>query len=258
MQFKWRHELISLAGPSEKDWIYSTILKTRAFYESDLLEYIRYAMKGRRGCVLDVGANIGNHSVYFGKFVGARVISFEPNPSVLPYLVENLSRNKIIHRVFGVGLGERDSRASITVPTNSENNIGAARLVEPLGGNDGAIPVVTMDSIAEDIKSFANGLEVIAIKIDVEGMEPAVLRGGMSLLFEYKPDLFVEVIDREQMAVLKGILRPIGYRPVVSWAATPVWHFVHHDRMSMRRWLRLLPYIWLHKGVRLVKSMCRT
>lgn len=247
MEFSWRGRIVRLQGVTDTDWIYSLIKKTGTFYEIDLLKYIRYAMENRQGAILDIGANIGNHSVFFGMFVCNTVVCFEPNPKVLPILEANLSENKVEHKIYQLGLGESEAIASIELPSLSVNNIGAARLVKLQVSTEESVRVVPLDSLLPEIKLFINGLNVLALKIDVEGMEPSVLRGGRALLDEYKPDLFVEVLNREQMLNIESILIPMGYKRIVSWATTPVWHFVHHNRWNRTRMLRLFAYIALHK-----------
>jgi len=247
VEFSWQNKLVRIQGVSDTDWIYSSIKKTGTFYEIDLLKYIRYAMENRHGCILDAGANIGNHSVFFGMFVSDAVVCFEPNASVLPTLVANLSENRINSKVYQLGLGEREAVADIELPGFCEDNIGMARLVEKQTGVGQLIRVATLDSLLPEIKTFMDSLTVLAIKIDVEGMELSVLRGGMTVLDEYKPDLFIEVLNDEQMGKIESILIPMGYKRIISWASTPVWHFMHRDRLSLMRMLRLFAYISLHK-----------
>jgi protein O-GlcNAc transferase len=249
MEFSWQGKIVRLQGVSDTDWIYSLIRKTGTFYEIDLLKYIRYAMKGRSGCMLDIGANIGNHSVFFGMFVSDTVICFEPNPIVLPILKANLTENHIRHKLYQLGLSDREGEADIELPSTAVNNIGAARLIENQADISGSIRIATLDSLLPEIKAFTSGLNIIALKMDVEGMEPAVLRGARKVLDEYKPDLFIEVQNQDQMEKIEAILIPLGYNRVVSWAATPVWHFVHRNRWSIIRMIRLFVYILLHKSV---------
>jgi Met-10+ like-protein len=50
------------------------------FYEREELEIIATHFKG--GTFVDIGANVGNHSIFAAKFLGAsKVIAFEPNPT---------------------------------------------------------------------------------------------------------------------------------------------------------------------------------
>lgn len=252
MEFSWQGKTVRIQGVSDSDWIYSNIKKSEAFYELELLKYIQYALANKKGCILDIGANIGNHSVYFGMYVSDAVVCFEPNPKVMPYLVENLSTNRVNHKVFQLGLGDRETLAEIELPIAHENNIGAARLVENYGGAGGSIRVATLDSLLPEIKAFIKDLKIIAVKMDVEGMEPSVLRGGIATLEEYKPDLFIEILNGEQMEKVESVIIPLGYKPIVSWSGTPVWHFVHRDRLSRTRMFRLAAYIVLEKKIKVI------
>jgi hypothetical protein len=99
------------------------------------------------------------------------------------------------------------------------------------------------------------GADIVAAKIDVEGMEHLVLRGGAALLEKYKPDLFVEVLDRAQMAKIEAVLVPLGYKRIVSWAATPVWHFAHRQRRGTARMLQLSAYIKLRRYAQFLKRL---
>jgi hypothetical protein len=102
----------------------------------------------------------------------------------------------------------------------------------------------------KEIELFADGLDITFVKIDVEGMETAVLKGGRGLIKKYKPDLFIEVSNPKQMKDVLEILNPIGYRPITAWAATPVWHFVHNDNLNILRIIRLWAYIFIYKVIK--------
>ena len=254
MQFDYCGRDVFLQGVSESDWIYSIIRETGSFYELDLLKYIQYSMKGDpKGCVLDVGANIGNHSVFFGLFLAKKIVSFEPNPAVYKVLVENLKNSAIDYTAYSLGVGDKKIKAVIDLPENHVNNIGAAKLVEIRESqciNSETIDVTTLDEMLLDLERFSNGFPISAIKIDVEGMEPAVLRGAVTLLKKYKPDLFVEISSDEQMASVLKVVEPLGYKSIVDWAATPVWHFVHYSNLNIVRIIKLKMYIFVFKHAR--------
>src|SRR3989338_10130702 len=96
MKFKYRHKLFDVEGVSQEDHIYKEIIKNRSFYEIDLLEYmylINKCLHKENTIAIDVGANIGNHSIFFQSFLTDHVISVEPNPNVLPILEKNLNQN---------------------------------------------------------------------------------------------------------------------------------------------------------------------
>jgi FkbM family methyltransferase len=242
VEFLCKGKTVVIHGISHADWIYKTIKDTGTFYEIDLLKYINYAVGRKSGCILDVGANIGNHSVYFGTFIADRVICFEPNPAVRPCLEKNLSENSVKYKLYTLGLGEKSCSATIDLPPAHKNNIGASRLI--CGGGDGSrVQVVPLDSLIAEIKAYIGVLSILAIKIDVEGMEAAVLRGGRDTIREYKPDLFIEIIGHEQMEHIESVIGPLGYKRISCWAATPVWHYAHSDSLYLFRALKLRAYI---------------
>ena len=86
---------IILKGYHEKNEI-NLILK---FLKKSLPENIN---------MIDVGANIGNHSVFFGKYF-KKIYSFEPNPILFKILEGNVMLNKLDHKIqlFNFALGNR-------------------------------------------------------------------------------------------------------------------------------------------------------
>ncbi len=136
------------------------------------------------GSALDVGANIGNHSLFFSRRF-AHVHCFEPNPRTFGLLSVNaqLSANMILHNK---ALG--DAPGTLTLSYDSLN-VGEASLV-----NDSAdgtrqhteVDVVRLDDLQEQFG------QVALIKIDVEGFEPEVLRGATDLLRSQKPVVLFE------------------------------------------------------------------
>jgi len=247
VDFTFKGKEISLEGFSLDDWIYKSIKATKNFYEIDLLEYIRYVLNGKEdGVMIDIGANIGNHSVFFGSFIAGSVICFEPNPNVLPILKRNLSTNKIVHKLFELGLGDKPGYASVQIPSGHENNVGAAKLVTS-SDSSSTITISTLDMLIPEINDVLQGRNILAIKIDVEGMEPNVLNGGKVLISTYKPEIFIEVTDINQMGRIEPILINIGYYKIISYAATPVWHFSHRSKTTLLNLLRIKSYIYLDK-----------
>ncbi len=244
---------INIRGFSRNDWIFKTISSTKNFYEIDLLQYMKYVLRGKTGVTVDVGSNIGNHSIYFGTFISSKVICFEPNPQVLPVLKRNLLKNMINHRLFELGLGDKEEYAQVEIPKGHESNVGAARL-EQTSVSSNAVHVVTLDSLLPTIKEYLQDQDLIALKMDVEGMEPKVLNGGEATISLYKPEIFVEISDSKQLQEIDPILKGLGYEKIVSYAATPVWHYSHRSKLGLMKKLRLQRYILLDKVLKIIKS----
>lgn len=244
--FNHRGAAISIEGIAADDLIFASIAARGTFYENDLLEYMHAALGSGNACIVDVGGNIGNHSVYFGRFLADLVVAIEANPRVVPVLRRNLERNRIRYCIHEVGVGASPGRASLELPPGQCSNIGATRLrideteASPVTGS---VDLTTLDALLAGIEAQSRNGRIDAVKLDVEGMEPAVLRGGSLLLAKHAPELFVETMNEDNLREVEGILRPLGYRRIVAHASTPVWHFAHRRNLSLLRVLRIASYL---------------
>lgn len=171
------------------------------------MPYEYYAMKSIVGLVpngtsiLDVGANIGNHSLFWAAS-GHRVVAFEPNPAALVWLKQNKARNEfgdwIDVRPFGLGAA---SGRAIVVPL-SAGNLGKTSTEL---SDTGTVEIHTLDSLQLPD-------EIGAIKIDVEGGEADVLRGALGTLHRHKPVIMIELWNKQAVVIANNLLRPLGYR----------------------------------------------
>jgi len=155
------------------------------FYEEEELHLISEFYTG--GAILDVGANVGNHSVFFSKVMGADIVlPFEPNVMTRNVLLINLLLNEcqnIDKQFCEIALGTHSCFLETVV--ESENNLGGATL-QP--SDTASIRCLRGDDIfAARAFSF--------IKIDVEGMELDVLEGLSASIERWRPTMFVEVFD---------------------------------------------------------------
>ena len=137
------------------------------------------------GTFLDIGANIGNHTLYAALvWKAAKVVPIEPNPLAYNILLHNISVNGVRDVVdlshVGVGLSDHDEGgfAMQKVPTN----LGGAKML----AGKGDLTVCRGDQLLA-------GLEPDLVKIDVEGMEMEALRGLEGLFANRTPALLVEV-----------------------------------------------------------------
>lgn len=238
--FVYGNHPVTMFGYADNDWIFRTISTYQTFYEIDLLRYMRFALRNRPGCIADVGANIGNHSVFYGVVMKRPVLCFEPNPGVFDILKSNLDINKVRHTAFKLGLG--DEPGSFVVDDQhlaADGNVGAARL---LASDDGDIEVSSLDHLLPEIEQGLGDQPLAAIKVDIEGMEPAMLRGARRALQQFHPDLFLEISDARAMQQINDILLPLEYRRLYAFAGTPVWHYVHQSKLGNLRRLELYLY----------------
>lgn len=237
MNIKYRKKDFKIDGVSQEDHIYKTIVKQHGFYEIDLLEYmysIKRYLHGGIKIAIDVGANIGNHSIFFRSFLTDYVIAIEPNPDVLPILYKNLNQNINNFVIYDNALGEHDSVGKLVVRDGAQCNLGMARIEIAPDANDNVINIITLDSVIGDIrqKHHIEG-NVSLIKVDVEGMELAVLRGAKNTIETHKPHLFVEAATHEEFKELDNFLGNLGYKMLSRWASTHVYHFCYNPPKSL-------------------------
>lgn len=152
---------------------------TGQFYEFTYLNLIRGF--GLGGCALDVGANVGNHTVAFAGMFD-EVLAFEPYAPVHARLAEKVAGLPNV-QVFDVGLGTADADARFAPPDGSNLGKGSVR-------EDGGISV----HIAHGDR-FIEGRhthDIRFIKVDVEGYEREVLQGLASTIARDRPVVMYE------------------------------------------------------------------
>ena len=211
-------------------------------YEREELELLMAAtapLLARDGVCLDVGANIGNHAVFFADHFGT-VLAFEPNPRCFALLQINAALKDNIE-CFCVGLSDADGHATLNVPPG---NAGMASLAgSPAAG--GAAVICELRRL-DGLQALASR-RVAMIKIDVEGHEPEVLRGARELLRRERP---VVVFEQSAEAIVDGssesidLLRGAGYSRF--WA-------VEHRPASGSRLLDLALRLLVGERLRLVE-----
>ncbi len=140
--------------------------------------------------VVDVGANFGAHTVTFCKAVGStgKVIAFEPNPTVAKKLMQ-FRRPYPWLTVREVALSDLAGHANFFATKISGFGSLYASDRTDFEGENIAVLTDTLDSaLAEDQLSSLS-----FIKIDVEGAELPVLRGGIDTARKFDPLIAIEV-----------------------------------------------------------------
>lgn len=125
---------------------------------------------------LDIGGNIGVYTALMARLVGdeGHVDVFEPFPRHAERIRENLSINGFDSRVtvHEVALSDEDGETLFVVDRDVSNRVPTS--------SDGAAPKISvplrrLDTVIDD------GAPIVFAKLDVEGLEAAVLRGAARL-----------------------------------------------------------------------------
>jgi FkbM family methyltransferase len=160
-----------------------------SFYEEDQLS-VHKTLIPRNSRIMDVGANIGNHTVYYGMFCKPEmIISVEPNPRAFNLMQKTLSANNILNIVelLPVALGEAEAFGVLNQMEAEFHNLGGVSIDFAEAGAEGALPIRTGDSVLA-------GRSVDFIKIDVESTEMQVLCGLKNTINSCRPIMSIEVM----------------------------------------------------------------
>jgi FkbM family methyltransferase len=231
---------IDIEGFRNDDFIAQTIRWQKTFWEIELLEDI--ATRGPRGGIfVDVGANVGNHTVYFAKFLADHVVAVEANPTLVPVLRRNLEANQLTNAsVMTCGVGaEVGFGCLVPAPEGFEKNTGGSHVeVEPSNphsaGDGFTVPVTTLDCILAELQSEVEGKRVTFVKLDIEGMELEALQGGASLLARERPQLAVEARTAEAYSAVCAFLKEFGYLDIGQFQGTPTHYFIDPNVHRLR------------------------
>ncbi len=165
--------------------------------------------------VVDVGANIGTHTVFFGKHVGpkGRVVAMEPQRFVHGLLVANVAANGLanVECLLAAASNEEGTVAIPVVDPRQACNFGAIGIGGPRAGTTEAVRATTIDALALDRCSL--------VKVDVEGLETLVLSGAAKTIARLQPILFVENNTVERSGEVLRAVSALGYR--AYWHIAP-------------------------------------
>ena len=163
-------------------------------FEKPLLHFMGAAMSaiaGQNGVFVDIGANIGQHSLYMSQ-ISQRVIAFEPFAPVRARLEYHCRLNALNNvAVHALGLGNESKIQPFYAPSGANAGIGSFDPQSTEKGNTciGELQLVSGDSFFE--QAALNQLHLI--KIDVEGFEKNVLQGLRNTLIRYRPLIVCEM-----------------------------------------------------------------
>jgi len=182
-----RGESFTIRGGAADTGVMASVVRSGEF-EPHLVEFFGRAVP-EGGTVIDIGANIGVHTLALSRIVGGgRVVAVEPAPANLRHLEWNIAANDCSNvTVAAVGLSDEPGQAELNF---SSTHPGGAFLADTDVHDQEAfhIELSTLDAIADEL-----GIDQLdLVKIDVEGSEPQVLEGGRRVLTTHRPVVIME------------------------------------------------------------------
>lgn len=170
-------------------------------YEKKLLQEI--LRQGYSGTAFDIGAHIGNHTLWLAAICGLKVHAWEPYEDSRRQLLANLDLNPALDvTVHDWAAGDRDTHGRFTSgmwlefdPTRD----GAAMKVDR-----GDVPVHRIDD-------YVQVDDLAVVKVDVEGMEAQALRGAIHNIERCLPVIYAEAHTADDHSSVADVLEPLGY-----------------------------------------------
>lgn len=191
------------------------IIEGRQPYEYPLLEdfyAISRRQHGRTGAVaVDVGAHIGNHTLWLAAVCGLTVHSFEPDPDTVAELSRNVILNQLTDQVtiHQAALGAVSGRAEPA---------GKGIWAKTKKKGEGTVEIRRLDSYK------LRGVRLM--KLDIEDAEPEALKGAKLTIRRNQPVIYAEARSEAAQGRLRAVLEPMGYEHVDTFngrlVASPV------------------------------------
>ena len=213
---------------AETDYIQQKITRDKQPYEYAMLRDMATHL-GDTDVFVDIGANIGNHSMYIAAVTGCQVHAFEPNPHLAAGLKQSVLANSLQQKiaVHQLGLGATAGQAHFSVLNPA--NLGA----QSLEVGQGDIQVTTLDEMLA-------GKSVKVIKIDVEGMELAVLQGAVDTIKHSNPVIYIECQTKENYEQVSTLLAEHKYGYLNTFNATPTHLFMPLAQLKLEHELQIV------------------
>lgn len=166
------------------------------YHEPEICNLIKRLVKPGY-VVMDVGANIGAHTLIMAQAVGitGKVIAIEPNPKVHERLVSNLYLNRFDHvQPLQCGLSDTSGQMILHIPPDHLANQGIASLY-PQAELSVQIPVQI--HLLDEIVTSLACQQLDFIKIDTEGHDMKVILGAEKSIETYQPYILFEYIEKD-------------------------------------------------------------
>ncbi|MBI5040280.1 MAG: FkbM family methyltransferase [Gammaproteobacteria bacterium] len=180
---------VHIVVPDSLDLITTYVLREQGDWFEDEIKFLRHLIQpGQR--VIDIGANYGVYTLAMAKLVGptGSVWAFEPASNTADLLATSIATNNFSHvMLVRSALSNTTGTAQLSLNENSELN----ELVrgEQFMGASETVPLVTLDA---SMDSYGwKGIDFM--KIDAEGEETNILRGGRNFLTSESPLIQYEI-----------------------------------------------------------------
>ena len=177
-------------------------------YEPFTLSLWSSLVASATGITVDIGAHTGAYSLAATAAGASELYSFEPHFANFARMQLNYRANGFsLDRAYMMAVGEASEWSTFHLSTALDYLSTGGGLKERAGSRKFPVQVVSLDEFFEP--AHYSNIEVI--KVDVEGLEPQVLRGSTQIVQQSRPIIFFECIDQQSGDDVQQILGEFGY-----------------------------------------------
>ena len=196
-------------------------------YEFEISSFIIHSIK-KDYLFVDVGANLGSHSVLASSVARCNSIAFEPNKEALKKFERQLQINNIekFVQIKKIAIGNKKGEVLFTNNRDALNRVA-------INGKDNSYEQVQVSTLDLEIESNKK----IVLKIDVEGFEMNVLKGANNLLSSDK--LLAIIVEINGFNRNYGIHEKDIHNLILSYNFHP-YHYIPLERKLIKMNLELL------------------
>lgn len=169
-----------------------TFLRKGTLWENDSLRLFFSRINPDEKCnIIDVGAQSGLYSLYAKYLPNSTFYSFEPFPGTYKLLNDNLCVNEINNvKTYNIALSDTAGKAILNVCTTHNGFHTLGNNIKRFGKDVTKTIEVQTDTI--DNMFYDKNIPVHYIKIDTEGYEYFILKGGTKTIMKYRPIIHLE------------------------------------------------------------------
>lgn len=186
---------VKVVVPDSLDLITPYVLREQGDWFEDEIKFIRHAIRPGQQAI-DIGANHGLYALTLAKAVGpdGRVWAFEPASGTAALLDASIAVNGFSHLVLDrCAIADSAGTARLSLNKNSETN----KLVEGVAfsGESETVPVEPLDGLMRKY----GWQDIDFVKIDAEGQEKNIIRGGGDFLGSQSPLIQFEMREENDL-----------------------------------------------------------
>lgn len=194
---------------------------------SEIIKFFYKRMQEIKAPVIeDIGAAAGSFTLLAKFHPNAFIYAYEPNPAVFRLLLENVKLNNLEMRTgtMPFALSNKDGQATLLVP-RKQHRAGSATIGPHPHQKEWK--KVAVETRRLDRFSRPEGLDLV--KLDVEGAELLVLKGGRHTIKKHKPGILLEWFEPNMRRFGYGpdkvekLLRSWGYKKFVPLPPYDMW-----------------------------------